>query len=79
MLFICFLNLALWPNESLHIGQVNNFFHKLHECKGKVIFTIAFPCPNCHAMVHRGNEAKPLSVEALRGMMSVVSCTPAKT
>ncbi|MDT8881008.1 HNH endonuclease [Klebsiella aerogenes] len=23
-------------------------------------------CPNCHAMVHRGNAAKPLSVEELR-------------
>lgn len=23
-------------------------------------------CPNCHAMVHRGNEATPLSPEALR-------------
>lgn len=27
-------------------------------------------CPNCHAMVHRGNEAQPLSVEALRRLMS---------
>ena len=26
-------------------------------------------CPNCHAMIHRGNEAKPLSVEELRAMM----------
>ena len=23
-------------------------------------------CPNCHAMVHRGNESRPLSVEELR-------------
>lgn len=23
-------------------------------------------CPNCHAMVHRANESRPLSVEALR-------------
>lgn len=27
-------------------------------------------CPNCHAMVHRGNDAKPLSIEALRTIMS---------
>ncbi|HIE8827426.1 HNH endonuclease [Klebsiella variicola] len=26
-------------------------------------------CPNCHAMINRGNEAKPLSVEELRAMM----------
>ncbi|HHR1401672.1 TPA: HNH endonuclease [Klebsiella oxytoca] len=26
-------------------------------------------CPNCHAMIHRGNEAKPLSVKELRAMM----------
>ena len=26
-------------------------------------------CPNCHAMVHRGNEGRPLSVEALRHMI----------
>ncbi|MEB6855240.1 HNH endonuclease [Escherichia coli] len=26
-------------------------------------------CPNCHAMVHRGNEARPLSVDELRSMM----------
>lgn len=26
-------------------------------------------CPNCHAMIHRGNEGRPLSVEALRGIM----------
>lgn len=28
-------------------------------------------CPNCHAMIHRGNEAKPLSVEELRAMMKL--------
>lgn len=26
-------------------------------------------CPNCHAMIHRGNEATPLSVDELRNMM----------
>lgn len=26
-------------------------------------------CPNCHAMVHRGNEAMPLSLEALRRLI----------
>ncbi|HHG1353102.1 hypothetical protein ABN140_25900 [Klebsiella michiganensis] len=29
-------------------------------------------CPNCHAMILRGNEAKLLSVEELRAMMSPV-------
>ena len=78
MLFICFLNLALWPNESLHIGQVNNSSISFMSVREGYIYH-SIPCPNCHAMVHRGNEAKPLSVEALRGMMSVASCTPAKT
>ncbi|EBC6662849.1 hypothetical protein C1B77_22605 [Salmonella enterica] len=27
-------------------------------------------CPNCHAMVHRGNEARPLSVDELRFLMN---------
>ncbi|ESH65386.1 endonuclease [Salmonella enterica subsp. enterica serovar Bareilly str. 2780] len=26
-------------------------------------------CPNCHAMVHRGNAARPLSVDELRSMI----------
>lgn len=26
-------------------------------------------CPNCHAMVHRGNAAKPMSIEALRSIV----------
>jgi 5-methylcytosine-specific restriction protein A len=26
-------------------------------------------CPNCHAMIHRGNEARPLSVDDLRKML----------
>ncbi|WP_319822811.1 HNH endonuclease [Klebsiella aerogenes] len=26
-------------------------------------------CPNCHAMIHRGNEATPLSLEALRQLI----------
>ena len=30
-------------------------------------------CPNCHAMIHRGNEAKPLSLEELRAMMRPAS------
>ena len=32
--------------------------------------TELFPlCPNCHAMVHRGNDARPLSVDELRKML----------
>lgn len=27
-------------------------------------------CPNCHAMIHRGNEARPLSVDELRFLMN---------
>lgn len=27
-------------------------------------------CPNCHAMIHRGNEARPLSVDELRSLMN---------
>ncbi|MBW5840087.1 HNH endonuclease [Yersinia enterocolitica] len=26
-------------------------------------------CPNCHAMIHRGNEARPLPVDDLRKML----------
>lgn len=26
-------------------------------------------CPNCHAMIHRGNDARPLSVDDLRKML----------
>lgn len=26
-------------------------------------------CPNCHAMVHRSNESRPLSVETLRSII----------
>jgi len=26
-------------------------------------------CPNCHAMVHRSNESKPLAVEVLRSII----------
>lgn len=26
-------------------------------------------CPNCHAMIHRGNESRPLAVEELRRLM----------
>lgn len=26
-------------------------------------------CPNCHAMVHRGNDSRPLAVEELRRLM----------
>ena len=33
-------------------------------------FTDLVPlCPNCHAMVHRSNESRPLSVEALRSII----------
>ncbi|WP_404851742.1 HNH endonuclease (plasmid) [Enterobacter asburiae] len=38
-------------------------------------------CPNCHAMVHRGNESRPLSVDELRQLIEEakakrVSVTP---
>jgi hypothetical protein len=26
-------------------------------------------CPNCHAMVHRSNESRPLAVEVLRSII----------
>lgn len=29
-------------------------------------------CPNCHAMVHRSNESRSLSVEALRSIIDEV-------
>lgn len=29
-------------------------------------------CPNCHAMIHRGNEAKPLSVDELRNIRKML-------
>lgn len=32
--------------------------------------TVLVPlCPNCHAMIHRGNEAIPLPVDDLRKML----------
>ncbi|WP_241493796.1 HNH endonuclease [Enterobacter cancerogenus] len=27
-------------------------------------------CPNCHAMVHRSNESRPLSVDVLRSIIN---------